>query len=213
MVALIVSCIKKNKKVIKHTGIAALFQQLAKKQEQGGTITYGELVSSIGPQAYGLIIILFALPSALPISVVPGFSFIFGLPIVFIAIHIIIGKPSLWLPNRLANRKIETKKLAAVINKTLPYLLSIEHLLKPRWLFFTSPAMERLHGVVLFALSFLLLLPIPFSNFIFAFLIILFGLGISEEDGLVLVLAYIGSFAYALFLTRLTREVFRWFVA
>ncbi|WP_238584000.1 MULTISPECIES: exopolysaccharide biosynthesis protein [Legionella] len=199
--------------MIKHTGIAALFKQLAKKQEQGGTITYGELVSSIGPQAYGLIIILFALPSALPISVVPGFSFIFGLPIVFIAIHIIIGKPSLWLPNRLANRKIETKKLAAVINKTLPYLLSIEHLLKPRWLFFSSPAMERLHGVVLFALSFLLLLPIPFSNFIFAFLIILFGLGISEEDGLVLVLAYIGSFAYALFLTRLTREVFRWFVA
>ncbi|KTD36506.1 proton transporter [Legionella nautarum] len=197
----------------KHTGIAALFKQLLKKHEQDASITYEELVRSIGPQAYGLIIILFALPSALPISVVPGISFIFGLPIVFIALHIIIAKPNLWLPTRLANRKIETKKLATVINKTLPYLVSIEHLLKPRWLFFTSSAMERLHGVVLLGLSFLLLLPIPFSNFIFASIIILFGLGISEEDGLVIVLAYLGSFAYALFLTKLTREVFRWFGA
>jgi len=197
--------------VHKQTGIVELLRQLIKTHEEETSVTYGELVKSIGVQAYGLIIILFALPSALPISVVPGFSFIFGLPIVFIALHIIAAKPSLWLPTALANRTVETNQLKKVINKTLPYLSSIEHLLKPRWSFFTSPTMERLHGIVLLGLSFLLLLPIPFSNFIFATLIILFGLGISENDGVVLVLAYIGSFIYALFLTSLTRELFRLF--
>ncbi|WP_347251347.1 exopolysaccharide biosynthesis protein [Legionella sp.] len=195
----------------KQTGIVELLKELIKTHEDEVSVSYGELIKSIGAQAYGLIIILFALPSALPISVVPGFSFIFGLPIVFIALHIIAAKPSLWLPKVLANRTVETQKLKKVVDKTLPYLSLIEHLLKPRWSFFTSPLMERLHGVVLLGLSLLLLLPIPFSNFIFAFLIILFGLGLSENDGLVLVLAYIGSFIYAVFLTSLTRELFRLF--
>ncbi len=189
----------------KRSSISRLLRQMVKKHQDDSSLTYGALVKDLGDQAYGLILVLFALPSALPISVIPGFSFIFGLPIVFIAIHIIIGHPSLWLPNSLAKQVVDIKKLARVIDKTIPYLMYVERFLKPRWPFFSSPVMERLHGVVLLGLSLLLLLPIPFSNFIFASLIILFGLGLSERDGAVLGFAYFGSLLYGFFLVSLAR--------
>lgn len=188
----------------KSTSICYLLEKMIQNHQGASTISYGELVQVFGDQAFGLIIILFALPSALPISIIPGFSFIFGLPIVFISIHIIVARKELWLPDRLANQRFEFSKFVDVVKKTVPYLKRIEKLLKPRWLFFTRPTMERLHGVVMLLLSFLLLLPIPFSNFIFASLIILFGLGLAEKDGVILVVAYIGTILYGFFLVSLT---------
>ncbi|KTD18735.1 ABC transporter permease [Legionella lansingensis] len=189
----------------KRTSICDLLLKTVETHQGDATISFGELVKTFGDRAFGLIIILFALPSALPISAIPGFSFITGLPIVFIAIHIIIARRALWLPKSLANRRFEFAKFAKVVEQTVPYLRSIEKLLKPRWLFFTHPAMERLHGLVMLSLSLLLLLPIPFSNFIFASLIILFGLGLAEKDGVILFLAYVGAGLYGLFLTTMAQ--------
>ncbi|STX30142.1 ABC transporter permease [Legionella beliardensis] len=183
-------------------------KQLADNAAKEDKMTYGSIVDCLGDQGFGLIIVLFALPSALPISAVPGFSFIFGLPIVFVALQIIGGRHRIWLPTFLAKREVNKEKLVKVIKKTLPYLISIEKLLKPRWSFLTSPIMERVHGVVLLLLSLLLLLPIPMSNFIFAGLIILFGLGLTGEDGLCLTIAYLGAILYGVFITSLVEALF-----
>lgn len=187
------------------TSISHLLKKIVKRHEDNASLTYGELVQTFGDQAFGLIIILFALPSALPMSIIPGFSFLFSLPIVFVAIHIIIARRALWLPSQLSNQSLDFKKFVQVVNKTVPYLSYIEQLLRPRWLIFSSPAMERLHGVIMLGLSLLLLLPIPFSNFIFASLIILFGLGLAEKDGVVLAVAYLGASTYVFFLIKMTR--------
>lgn len=191
--------------------ISHLLKKIALEHEKESRLQFGELVRELGDQAFGLIMILFALPSALPVSVIPGISFIFGLPILFIAIHLLIGRRSLWLPKQLADRSIERGTLLDVVTKTRPYLMYVERLLKPRLTFFSTPLMERVHGVVLLLLSVLLLLPIPFSNFIFAGLIILFGLGIAERDGLFLVSAYAGTIVYALMLVGLTRGMIHYF--
>ncbi|KTC94674.1 exopolysaccharide biosynthesis protein [Legionella erythra] len=191
--------------------ISHLLKKIAQAHAKESRLQFGELVRELGDQAFGLIMILFALPSALPVSAIPGISFIFGLPILFIAIHLLIGRRSLWLPKQLAARSIERGTLLDVVTKTRPYLMYVERLLRPRLTFFSTPLMERVHGAVLLLLSILLLLPIPFSNFIFAALIILFGLGIAERDGLFLVLAYAGTMVYALVLIGLTREVIHYF--
>ena len=190
----------------KRTSISYLLQRLVKTHKKG-LLTYKTLVKAMGEQAYGLIIILFALPSALPISALPGVSFVFGLPIIFIAVHIIIGRPSLWLPGALARQRIEAEKLANIVHRTSPYLKRIELLLKPRWQFFSSPVMERIHGIILLGLGLLLLLPIPFSNFVLALFIILFGLGLSEKDGLLLFIAYFATFLYLFLLANVLQEI------
>ncbi|WP_019215694.1 exopolysaccharide biosynthesis protein [Legionella tunisiensis] len=195
----------------KRTSISYLLQRLVKTHKKG-LLTYKTLVNAMGEQAYGLIIILFALPGALPISALPGVSFIFGLPITFIAVHIIIAKPFLWLPAVLARQKIEAEKLAEIVHRTTPYLKRIEFLLKPRWQFLSSSVMERIHGIVLLGLSFLLMLPIPFSNFVLALLIILFGLGLSEKDGLLLLIAYLATSLYLFFLLVYYKKFLLFFV-
>ncbi|MCC5014459.1 MULTISPECIES: exopolysaccharide biosynthesis protein [unclassified Legionella] len=191
----------------KRTSISYLLQRLVKTHKEG-LLTYKTLVKAMGEQAYGLIIILFALPSALPISALPGVSFIFSLPIIFIAVHIIMARPSLWLPVVLARQRIEAEKLANIVHRTTPYLKRIELLLKPRWQFLSSPVMERIHGIILLGLGLLLMLPIPFSNFVLALLIILFGLGLSEKDGLLLFIAYCATSLYLFLLANVIEEIF-----
>lgn len=166
--------------------------QLEEKKE---SITYAELFARLGDHAFGLIIILFALPSVLPLSIIPGFSFFFSLPIIMIALYLIIGKQTLWIPQFLAVKEINLSQLDKVIQKTVPYLIKIERILKPRWLFLTTRGMERLHGVLLLLLGILLTLPIPMSNFFLATLIILIGMGLTEKDGVMIALAYCGAFA------------------
>jgi hypothetical protein len=182
--------------------ISQILMQVLKEEEKRETITYRDLVVRLGDQAFGLIIILFALPSALPLSIIPGFSFLFGLPILIVACHLVIGKQILWLPQYLAKKEINPRRLNLIIEKAVPYLIRIEHLLKPRGLFLASKGMERLHGLLLLMLSILLALPIPLSNFFFAALIILLGLGLAEKDGVMITLAYLGTFTMLLIFTH-----------
>lgn len=191
--------------------ITQLLKTLVKIPETSKPLTYGDLVSQFGDQGLGIVAILFALPSALPISAIPGFSFIFGLPIVFVALHLIAGRHTLWLPKKISANTIDRTKLVSVVKKCLPYLLYVERFLKPRLPFFSTPVMERVHGVVLLILSLLLLLPIPLSNFIFAAIIICFGFGVAEKDGLILAIAYVASIIYLAFLILVSHEIFKAF--
>ncbi|MCE3046374.1 exopolysaccharide biosynthesis protein [Legionella sp. 16cNR16C] len=195
------------KKARKKESVSQLLRKIVSAHKKEKSISYGELIQSMGERAFGLITILFALPSGLPISIIPGFSFVFGLPIVFIALHLIIGRKSLWLPARLARQTVDIDTLEKVLSRTRPYLLYIERLLKPRLLFCFSGIAEHIHGLCLLLLSLLLLLPIPLSNFVFAALIICFGLGLIEKDGLLILLAYLGFAAYILFLNQVIRQL------
>ena len=56
--------------------------------------------------------------------------------------------------------------------------------------------MEIITGIVIMMLALLLLLPIPFSNFIFAALIIIFSLGLIEKDGFFILCGYFAPILY-----------------
>lgn len=191
--------------------ISTILTHISKKLSNKKSISFQSIINELGDHAFGLIMILFALPNLLPLSVVPGFSTLFGLPIIFVALHLIIGKHTLWLPSFLGHKKIDSQKLESMIQATLPYLRKLEKVLQPRFLFMTSKFLDRIHGLVLLCLSILLTLPIPFSNFIFATGIILFGLGIAEEDGLIIIIVYLGLFSLLVLFTQLTELALKFF--
>lgn len=184
-------------------------QKLIKEVKNSEIITYGRLIELLGEQGIGIIIILFALPSALPISIIPGISFLFGLPIMFVAIQLILANKTLWLPQYLTKQTITTSKLITIITKTLPYLSWLERLTKPRWqsLFF----FQRIHGLLLLVLSVFLSLPIPFSNFIFSGIIICFGISIAVKDGILMSITYLCTFIYLFILFSLTSHLIHYF--
>ncbi|MGL5805361.1 MAG: exopolysaccharide biosynthesis protein, partial [Xenococcaceae cyanobacterium] len=77
---------------------------------------------------------------------------------------------------------------------SLPYLNKVEHLIRPRWEFMISPAIERLLGVIIFILAIVITLPIPFGNFLPAIVVVLISLGILEKDGMAIAIGILGSF-------------------
>lgn len=173
---------------------------MAQNKNFSGDVTYLSIIQALGERAFGLALLFFSLPSALPFSVIPGVSAIFSIPIMIFSFQMIISKKTLWLPNILAKRIIHHETISRIIQTTVPYLIKAEYFLKPRWQFMTSRFMEIVNGTIIFGLAILLMLPIPFSNFILATLLIIFSLGLIEKDGLFIAIGYVAVIIYAGFI-------------
>lgn len=164
------------------------------------SLTFQRLVQLLGKRAFGVALLFFSLPSALPLSIIPGVSFVFSLPIMIFSLQMILGKNTLWLPNIIAGYTIEREKLVKIILIAVPYLRKAERFLRPRLLIMTSRVFGIINGIAIFCLALLLTLPIPLSNFIFSILIVIFSLGLVEKDGIFILVGYIGTVCYAAFI-------------
>ncbi|QMT61470.1 exopolysaccharide biosynthesis protein [Legionella sp. PC997] len=184
----------------KTTHSSDILLEIANHKDLKGELTYQEILQILGERAFGIVLLFFALPSALPFSTVPGVSVVFSVPIALFACQMVFARKTLWLPQIIAKRTIHQKTISKVIYATVPYLTKIEYFLKPRWEFMTSRCMEIINGILIFCLAIFLMLPIPLSNFIFAALLIIFSLGLIERDGVLLVLGYIGILFYTSFI-------------
>lgn len=162
-----------------------------------GDLTFQRILELLGMRAFGIGLLFFALPSALPVSAIPGVSFIFSLPILLLAVQMILSRKTIWLPKIVAKHAVHHNTICKIVHAASPYLKKAELLLKPRLLFMTSPIMERVNGAVIALLACLLMLPIPLSNFIFSALIVIFSLGFIEKDGIFIIVGYLGSLLYA----------------
>lgn len=165
-----------------------------------GELTFQRILQALGERAFGVVLLFFALPSALPFSTIPGVSVIFSVPILLFSCQMVFARKTLWLPKTIAEHTIHQKNISKIIHATVPYLIKIEYFLKPRWSFMTCRLMEIINGTIIFCLAILLMLPIPFSNFIFAALLITFSLGLIEKDGLFIVRVCWCLFLYQFYL-------------
>lgn len=170
--------------------------EIVTHEEPTGELTYRHILQMLGERAFGMVLLFFALPSALPFSAIPGISFIFSVPIACFACQMVFARKKLWLPKVVAKRTIHHDTLSRVIHAAVPYLVKIEYFSKPRWLFMFSRFIEIINGSIIFCLAILLMLPIPLSNFIFAALLVIFSIGLIEKDGLFIVAGYVGAILY-----------------
>jgi hypothetical protein len=165
---------------------------------EGEKVSFGWVVNRLGSRAFGVIILLMALPNIIP--QVPGFSTIFGLLIMLPAMQLVLGLRQMWLPSYLARIKLPTSKVAAVVTLAIPWVSKFEKLVKPRLIFFTLPPMENVIGGLVLLLGFILFLPIPGGNWLPAMACGMFALGMLERDGfftLVGLAVTVGSFVIA----------------
>lgn len=159
-----------------------LLRELLERHE-GDEIRLKDLLQGIDDRAFGLTLLICALPEALPLPIA-GVSAIIGIPLVLVSAQLAIGFRRPWLPSWIENRSFKRTHFEQVIRKMLRYLEKLEYLLKPRWRFFTQPPVERLIGLLLLLLAIVILLPIPFGNILPAIVIVVISLGMIEKDGL-----------------------------
>ena len=153
----------------------------ALRDTEDSTITVGRLTRAIGDRAFGLILLLFALPNCVPAP--PGLGSIMGLPLALFGIQLALGRRIPWLPGFLARRRFQRDVLLRLVERGLPYIRKIERVCRPRMTFITGPKGERIFGIIITILASAILIPLPLTNFIPALGIGIIALGLLEEDG------------------------------
>lgn len=169
----------------------------------GDRITIGAIVDALAERGFGLLILLLALPTCLPIAP-PGLSAIAGFPIALIALQMVAGLPRPWLPKRVLDKSLDIEDLRRVVKGGLPVIHRIEKILKPRLQALTGSAQERLVALLIALLGVLLASPIPFTNIPLSFAILFLALGLIEQDGLMTAIGIAGGIAAILFLGYMT---------
>ena len=163
-------------------------------RETGGrAITLGELERILQGRGFGLFLLLLALPFTFPLAI-PGLSVPFGIVIMLIGLRIAMGrKPG--LPTFILRREIKYAVLEKIITVGLKLATKLEKLAKPRMHFLQRwPGMINLIGLGIASGGLLLSLPlpplIPFSNTIPALAVLFLTAGLTERDGLLVLIGH-----------------------
>ena len=145
-----------------------------------------DLVDRHGDRGFGLLLLILALPAALPIPA-PGYATPFGVLMVALGFQMLRGRQSPWVPAVAARRTISFKMLSfSVRNGRIPLRVA-EFLVRPR---LSRMARNRRFlagvGLTIMLMAGFMSLPIPLTNTAPSFVIFVLAAGMLEEDGLLL---------------------------
>ncbi|MFQ3224387.1 MAG: hypothetical protein ACI8Z5_000635 [Lentimonas sp.] len=166
-----------------HSSLADTLENIHLKTEDGGP-SIGELADAVGDKGFGVLLMLLALPSALPIPA-PGYSIPFGIAMAIIAAQIFIGRETIWLPKRIMAFRVHPKLASKMLRSGAAFLRRIETLIKPRLRWMHSKAGHSVLAVIIFIMAALMMIPIPGTNTMPAMSIFIIGVSMSEEDGFI----------------------------
>ena len=162
------------------------------EETDGKEVTIGELLETFDGRAYGPLLLIPALLAVSPIGMIPGMSVVTGSIIFLIAAQMLFSTKSPWLPKRLTAFSIPREKLVDTVEKTKPWALWIEKGVKHRFTMMADPPMSYLLAVscmVLAATMYPLAL-VPFGVAVPGTAVILFALGLTARDGLLISFGY-----------------------
>lgn len=164
-------------------------------------VSLSEILAGLGGRGYGVAMFLLAAPNLTPGPSIPGFSTIFGLPMLALAVGMVLGWPSPRLPRLIGARRISRARLARMIGLMMPIAMRADRLLRPRLPGFA--AAQRVNGLAFAVLAALLVLPFPFVSLAAAAAALLLAVGLLAEDGYAVALGHAGVLAslalYAIF--------------
>ena len=172
------------------------------KSHTDSKVKFGDLVDALGHRGQAILLLMLALPNALLLSTIPGISTIFGLPMCFVALQMLINLPHLWLPETLRNKVVDRSLLEKIIQRSCVYLVKVEYYIQPRLTYFTYGIFSKIIALFLLTQSAIIALPIPFGNFLGGWGVVFLALAIIERDGIVAILGMIYTVAIVWLMTR-----------
>lgn len=174
-------------------------------------ITLNDVFSQVGDKGFGVLLVVLAIPSALPVPAA-GYSTPFGILIAILSLQMIFGRSTLWLPSRAKKIKLKRELFRKIVHSANLFFSRFEHLIKPRLRWIGSGLGLPILGLLVLIMACLMILPIPLTNTAPAMVIFVVGVGLSEDDGVfagvacVLGLLAVLLYAYIIYLA-LTRGV------
>jgi len=168
--------------------VSNLFRRIV-AEENGGTISVGEIAAALQDRAFGPCILLFSLPGC-----VPGFPImtsIFGPPMAFFGWQIASGAHRPWLPKFVSEKTLKRQTIARFVDKAERYVAWFETLCRPRWEGVLENWVERLMGALVILFAICVIIPLPGTNLIPCLAISIMALGFMQRDGVMVLLGSI----------------------
>ena len=166
---------------------SVVIEEIVEDCVEDGVVTVHEFLKQMGHKALALAILVFSI-SAVIAGIIPGFSTLVAIPIIFIALQIALGRTTVYLPRSIRQKEISPKVINDALTQSLPTLRWIERFMRPRLTLLTTGIFARSIAILIMILAGILALPIPGGNFLPSFTITLLAIAILERDGVFLLL-------------------------
>ncbi|HKK19696.1 MAG TPA: exopolysaccharide biosynthesis protein, partial [Opitutales bacterium] len=177
-----------DREIYEHLPLGLALEELLKSENSHGP-SISEITGAVREKGFGLVLMVLSLPSALPVPA-PGYSTPFGIVIGLIALQMILGRQTLWIPKRLQSVRIRPAFAKRMLGTSAKFLKKIERFVRPRQRWIRSRGGQAGLAVVILTMACLMMLPIPLTNTFPAMVVFLIGIGLSEEDGLLAISAF-----------------------
>ncbi|MEM1341462.1 MAG: exopolysaccharide biosynthesis protein [Pseudomonadota bacterium] len=159
------------------------------------------ILAQLNERAFGLFLLILALPCCIPFLY--GVPQVVALPLMFISAQMLIGRATPWLPERLGAREVAKTSLENLATRAGPWLRRIEAVSHPRLAWLTRPPLDRAMGLALVLFSASILVPLPGTNTVPGFAVVVVAMGLLQRDGILVILgallgtAWIASLIFA----------------
>ncbi len=147
-----------------------------------GAVSLGWILDRLHERAFGLFLLVLALPCCIPFLY--GVPQVVALPLAFVSAQITAGRRAPWLPEGLRARRVPVARLEELARRAGPWLRRVEAVSRPRLTALTRPPADRIVGVALLLFSASILVPLPGTNTVPGIAVALVAMGLLQRDGL-----------------------------
>ncbi|MEO0991878.1 MAG: exopolysaccharide biosynthesis protein, partial [Pseudomonadota bacterium] len=165
--------------------ISDRLDQLA-KDAAGDAVSLDWILGQLHERAFGLFLLVLALPCCIPFLY--GIPQIVSLPLMFVSVQILMGRQTPWLPEKMAARTVSVEGLHSLARRAGPWLRRIEAVSRPRQTQLTRAPLDRIVGLALVLFSASILVPLPGTNTVPGFAVVIVSMGLLQRDGLLVIL-------------------------
>lgn len=179
-------------------GFDGLLYDLRQLAEGGDSVTIGEILQTIGARGHGPIILTLAGLMMLPTGMLPLMPSVIGVLLALTAFEMIIGGKGVSLPRRLARIRLGAASLNSAVARAAPVCAWLGRLLHPRWprLVHGTFVLTLIAFALLAAASVMTLIgAIPGLPFVLCVPALLFGLGLTAGDGVLVAMGFLATLA------------------
>ncbi|MEO0893344.1 MAG: exopolysaccharide biosynthesis protein [Pseudomonadota bacterium] len=168
--------------------ISDRLDQLAADAE-GQDVSLAWVLDTLGERAFGLFLLFLALPCCIPFLY--GVPQVVALPMMFVSAQILMGRRAPWLPEKLGARTISAQSLTGLADRAGPWLRRIEAFSRPRFTALTRTPADQIVGLALVLFSASILVPLPGTNTVPGFAVVIVSMGLLQRDGILVILGSI----------------------
>jgi hypothetical protein len=171
-----------------------LLDRIEGLSEEYHEVSFEDILSTAGQNAFGPFILIAGLIIALPlVGDIPGVPTLMGVFVLLIAGQLLFGRDHFWLPGWLLQRRVEKEKLVRAIGWMRGPARKVDRVLQPRLVFFTKRTgfFAIAATCVVISLTLPVMEVVPFSANGAGAALMAFGLAILSHDGLLALVAFL----------------------